>query len=281
MGNIISIYSGDITNIPKGWHLCDGTNGIPNLEDLFIRGAYSDATRPAMRRFDEKLSHSHSCSNTGSHSHPAMDKSGSHRHETTYSIESYCIFDEIDGDNVRNLSNYARHSHSINSSGGHSHSIGTATAIVPYYTLAYIALEDSKLYDFPTGSILMWNGYISDIPSDYVFCNGENNTPDLRDKFILGANSNIGETTNGTHTHNVSTDGSHEHTTYARSYEHRHTDKIYGDGSFSSGSSFYFDYADDNHSHYSLESSGSHSHQVVDEEIYPAHYTLAYIMKIS
>jgi len=37
------------------------------------------------------------------------------------------------------------------------------------------------------GSILLWYGAIVDIPAGYVLCDGNNGTPDLRDKFILGA----------------------------------------------------------------------------------------------
>ena len=33
-------YVGGVTSdIPDGWHLCDGTNGTPNLKDRFIVGA--------------------------------------------------------------------------------------------------------------------------------------------------------------------------------------------------------------------------------------------------
>ncbi len=42
---------------------------------------------------------------------------------------------------------------------------------------------------FPSGGIIMWSGLISAIPSGWYFCNGSNSTPDLRDKFIVGASS--------------------------------------------------------------------------------------------
>jgi len=35
----ICIYSGNIGNIPAGWHESDGTNGTPNLQQKFIIGA--------------------------------------------------------------------------------------------------------------------------------------------------------------------------------------------------------------------------------------------------
>lgn len=39
----------------------------------------------------------------------------------------------------------------------------------------------------PTGVITMWSGTIASIPSGWYFCDGNNSTPDLRDKFIVGA----------------------------------------------------------------------------------------------
>lgn len=39
----------------------------------------------------------------------------------------------------------------------------------------------------PSGTILMWSGSIASIPSGYVLCDGANSTPDLRDKFLVGA----------------------------------------------------------------------------------------------
>jgi len=41
----------------------------------------------------------------------------------------------------------------------------------------------------PSGLISMWSGTIASIPSGWVLCNGSNSTPDLRNKFIIGAHS--------------------------------------------------------------------------------------------
>ena len=42
---------------------------------------------------------------------------------------------------------------------------------------------------FVTGMIMMWGGSIASIPSGWALCNGSNGTPDLRDRFIVGAGS--------------------------------------------------------------------------------------------
>lgn len=58
----------------------------------------------------------------------------------------------------------------------------------------------------PTGTILMWSGSIASIPAGFVLCNGANGTPDLRDRFVVGAGSTYAVDATGgasTHTHNL------------------------------------------------------------------------------
>lgn len=73
----------------------------------------------------------------------------------------------------------------------------------------------------PAGGILLWSGSIGSIPAGYVLCNGSNGTPDLRDKFIVGAGSTYAVDATGgsadavvvSHTHTAtSTDSGHTHT---------------------------------------------------------------------
>jgi hypothetical protein len=74
----------------------------------------------------------------------------------------------------------------------------------------------------PTGAILLWSGSIGSIPAGFVLCNGNNGTPDLRDRFIVGAGSTYAVNATGgsanatlpTHTHtatSVVTDPGHVH----------------------------------------------------------------------
>jgi len=39
----------------------------------------------------------------------------------------------------------------------------------------------------PTGGIIMWSGSIENIPTGWALCNGSNGTPDLRNRFVVGA----------------------------------------------------------------------------------------------
>ena len=71
----------------------------------------------------------------------------------------------------------------------------------------------------PSGGIIIWSGAANAIPSGWVLCDGNNSTPDLRDRFVVGAGSgysvgNTGGSANAivvSHTHGV-TDPGHEHT---------------------------------------------------------------------
>ena len=42
----------------------------------------------------------------------------------------------------------------------------------------------------PIGGIILWSGSVATIPDGYALCNGSNGTPDLRDRFIVGAGNN-------------------------------------------------------------------------------------------
>jgi len=48
----------------------------------------------------------------------------------------------------------------------------------------------------PAGTIVMWSGSIANIPNGWALCDGTNGTPDLRDRFVVGAGNSysVGET---------------------------------------------------------------------------------------
>ena len=74
----------------------------------------------------------------------------------------------------------------------------------------------------PSGGIILWSGSIGSIPAGWALCNGSNGTPDLRNRFIVGAGSTYAVDATGgsadaivvSHTHtatSVVTDPSHVH----------------------------------------------------------------------
>ena len=70
--------------------------------------------------------------------------------------------------------------------------------------------------------IILWSGSTGNIPSGFVLCNGSNSTPDLRDRFVVGAGSSYNPgSTGGSNSVTLSTTQipSHNHTTP----NHRHS----------------------------------------------------------
>jgi microcystin-dependent protein len=73
---------------------------------------------------------------------------------------------------------------------------------------------------FIAGMIMLWSGSLGSVPSGWVLCDGTNATPDLRDRFVVGAgNTYAVASTGGTadaivvsHTHTATvTDPGHSH----------------------------------------------------------------------
>ena len=72
----------------------------------------------------------------------------------------------------------------------------------------------------PSGCIVIWSGSSASIPSGWYLCNGSNGTPDLRNRFIVGAGSTYAVGATGgsadaivvSHTHTATvTDPGHDH----------------------------------------------------------------------
>jgi microcystin-dependent protein len=55
-------------------------------------------------------------------------------------------------------------------------------------------LDNAAKYLVPAGGIIMWSGTVLNIPTGWVLCDGTKGTPDLRDRFIIGAGTTVGNT---------------------------------------------------------------------------------------
>ena len=74
----------------------------------------------------------------------------------------------------------------------------------------------------PSGAIILWSGSIGSIPSGWLLCNGSSGTPDLRDRFVVGAGTTYAVDATGgsanatlpshTHTFTGAALGNHNHT---------------------------------------------------------------------
>ena len=97
---------------------------------------------------------------------------------------------------------------------------------------------------FVTGMIILWSGSSASIPSGWLLCNGASSTPDLRDRFVVGAGSTYAVNATGgsaasslpSHTHTATvSDPGHSHT-----YNRLESVGSGGDVQISSGTSWTF-----------------------------------------
>ncbi|MBO5179266.1 MAG: hypothetical protein J6B87_02845 [Clostridia bacterium] len=144
---------------------------------------------------------------------------------------------------------------------------------------------NKALFDkiMPSGLICMWSGSI--IPKGWYLCDGTNGTPDLRNRFIVGAGDeyDIG-TTGGEKQHVLTIDEmpSHTHiiqeTTVSKKFTVRDSlnansgTNLAGNGSSGASGSFTINMGD--HTHIAEETGGGKA-----QENRPPYYALAYIMK--
>lgn len=155
--NLICLWHGLLGGVPANWQLCDGTNGTPNLVDLFPH--HPDDLTPVGP-------------GPGQPNHTHVLNPIAHYHETTVGSDieagiGYRIFTQ--NENI----------------------VGDTDAspnIPPYHALYYL----QKISDPPPGTpsgapqgiITIWNGSVEEIPLEWHYCDGYDGTPNLRGKFI-------------------------------------------------------------------------------------------------
>tara|TARA_Y100000287_G_scaffold49460_1_gene38522 strand:- start:666 stop:2072 length:1407 start_codon:yes stop_codon:yes gene_type:complete len=198
------------------------------------------------------------------------------------------------------------HTQNIHSEGFEVNNIN-ATGIVT--AISYSGITTSMISDyggglggggdsFPTGGIILWSGAANAIPTGWVLCDGQNSTPDLRNRFVVGAgdayavdatggsadatlvshthgSGNLGTGNAGSHSHsgNTNNTGDHSHsgnTNNTGSHAHRwgtdDNDGASGAGNpDANGGQTWKAWTDDQgaHSHnINTNNSGSHSHNI-------------------
>ena len=180
------------------------------------------------------------------------------------------------------------------------------------------ALQDSGSPStalIPSGGIIIWSGLLTAIPTGWGLCDGSNGTPDLRDRFVVGAGSSYSRNETGgadsvalsenelpSHNHSMNSAGNHDHGgSTSTDGEHTHSNNA----DRCSGSNYVQVTASTNnaatnrrvglvdatispagdHNH-SISDDGSHTHSINNtgnndaHENRPPYFALAYIMKL-
>lgn len=101
----------------------------------------------------------------------------------------------------------------------------------------------------PVGLICLWSGAVADVPSGWALCDGTQGTPDLRDKFIIGAGATYDPKDTGG-------EASHDHAASSADDTHNHSASA----------------ADDTHSHAATAANDTHNHTASAESDIHEHY---------
>jgi len=125
--------------------------------------------------------------------------------------------------------------------------------------------------ELPSGVIVMWSGSIATIPAGWALCDGTNGTPDLTDRFIVGATQDDGGVAKTNITSLLTQTGG--------SLSHGHTGSAASD---TSGDYRAWDAAPGTSGWNGDASRGWHTHTITttDTESLPPYYALAYIIKL-
>ncbi|HWQ51080.1 MAG TPA: hypothetical protein VN369_04680 [Terriglobales bacterium] len=143
----------------------------------------------------------------------------------------------------------------------------------------------------PAGCILLWSGAAASVPTGWALCNGTNGTPNLRDRFVVGAGGAYAVGAAGGEqavTLTVDQIPSHRHTTTIGS-ESDHTHPVVaGIGTSSSGSAAWAGNSQSGSKSVTSGKGTAHTHTITNaytggdgsHENRPPYYALCYIMKL-
>ena len=130
------------------------------------------------------------------------------------------------------------------------------------------ALSFASVEAFVSGMIILWSGAANAIPSGWYLCDGNNSTPDLRGRFVVGHHDSNGDydvgDTGGAETVTLTTDQIPAHTHNVRTSQ----------GIYYSGGGGYIQPLSSSVSQVSTSTGGGQAH-----ENRPPFYALCYIMK--
>ena len=177
--------------------------------------------------------------------------------------------------------------------------LATKADVAETYTKSEVEALIGAISVIPAGVISIWSGATATVPSGWKLCDGSGGTPDLRNRFVMGAvagSSSVGLTGGSkdavaiSHNHTGSTNstGNHYHlqgepSTGGGSF---HGMQNHGGGDLKDRASLVAGLI--NHQAYITNTTGAHAHTFTTstngvagtDKNLPPYYTLAYIMKL-
>lgn len=156
-------------------------------------------------------------------------------------------------------------SHRDNRNNPHKVTTDQIGAATPEYVQH--AINQAVAAALPVGIIVQWSGSVDSIPTGFALCDGTRGTPDLRDKFVLGAGGSYAPGDTG---------GSSR---YSLSHTHKYSGRTSGGIGTHTTSGFGGSTSiAPGHTH---TYSGETDSALADVEIMPPYYALAYIMRVT
>ena len=144
IGSII-MFNGAASNIPEGWHICDGTEGTPNLIGSFIKAAATSGETGGETQIQLTMD------NIPNHTHSVLtstlttSSSGAHTHTYTAPVKgssnNASDKDIMETSSTQDTSSAGEHTHTVNVSQIQLSSVGSGTPLdwePKYYSLIYI-----------------------------------------------------------------------------------------------------------------------------------------------
>ena len=108
--------------------------------------------------------------------------------------------------------------------------VGNDAEMLPRQQIASVGYALAAGNGVPKGAIIMWSGAVNQIPEGWALCDGTNGTPNLRDRFIVGAGSGYAVGATGgeaAHSLTVSEMPSHTHIQNAHTHiQDAHTHNV-------------------------------------------------------
>lgn len=132
------------------------------------------------------------------------------------------------------------------------------------------ATPDQLNHPIPKGAVIMWSGAMSNIPAGYAVCDGTQGTPDLRNRFVVGAGDLYSVSAVGG-SGTTGFGGSHTHTENTATASLTVSSLAVAAGT---GTSVVSGVTTNGHTH-TINQVGDHTHTCL-----PPYLALAYIMKL-